>query len=141
MFVPGPTTLAWLAVATGGAVGATARMAVQLAWDRAATASTWWGHTLAGFPGGTMVVNVVGCFLLAWWTASMGTQPGGGTIRAFVATGVLGAFTTFSTFGVDGWRLMLEGRPLSAAVYLSGTLLACAVAVAGGWALGVAARS
>ena len=126
----------WIAVAVGGAIGATLRLAAQWTWERLATVSPW-----MGFPGGTLVVNVVGCFLLAWWSGSVAAA-GNATswAHAFVATGVLGAFTTFSTFGVDAWRLILDGRPTAAAAYVLTTLATSGAAVLIGWSVGASTR-
>jgi CrcB protein len=50
-------------------------------------------------------------------------------VRPFFGTGVLGGFTTFSTYAVDIQRLMEEGRPTTALAYLAATLLAALTAV------------
>ena len=83
----------WLAVGVGGAIGAMARHAVGAASLR-----------LLGpnFPWGTLTVNVAGSLamglFIAWLVAR---EPHTSVMRAFVATGVLGGFTTFSTFALD----------------------------------------
>ena len=80
-------------VALGGAVGASARYFVGV-W-----ATRLLGH---GFPYGTLCVNVLGCFLMgvlveaAALKFSMSQE-----MRAFLSTGVLGGFTTFSAFALD----------------------------------------
>jgi CrcB protein len=82
-----------LAVAAGGVVGAVGRYLVYVAV----------GHLLGtGFPYATLIVNVVGSFAMGVlietmalvWSASM-------AMRLFLTTGILGAFTTFSTFSLD----------------------------------------
>jgi CrcB protein len=80
------------AVAAGGAIGASARYAVGLAWP-----------TPAGtFPWATFAVNLVGCFLIGVLlvpiTEVWAAHP---LLRPFAATGILGGFTTFSAYAVD----------------------------------------
>ena len=87
--------MTWLAVAIGGALGSMARHAVNHAMH-----ARWLS---ARFPVGTVVVNLIGCFaigLLAGLLASqrISMRP---HWREFVFVGLLGGFTTFSTFGLD----------------------------------------
>ncbi|MFC5948591.1 fluoride efflux transporter CrcB [Pseudonocardia lutea] len=114
------------AVALGGAVGALARWAVGLGLPT----------TPGAFPLGTFLVNVVGCaaigVLLVAITELRQAHP---LLRPFLATGILGGFTTFSTFSVDAQHLLLGGHLGLAFTYLAGTLVA---AVAATW-LGAAA--
>ena len=82
-----------LAVAAGGAVGAVARYFVYVA------AAQIFG---TGFPFGTLIVNIVGSFamgILVEGLALVWTLPE--PLRIFLAVGILGAFTTFSTFSLD----------------------------------------
>ncbi len=99
-----------LAVAAGGAVGAVARYLV-------ATGAT---HLFGlGFPYGTLIVNVVGSFVLGClaeamalvWTPSR-------ELRAFLVVGMLGAFTTFSTFSLDSVALFERREYVSAGLYV-----------------------
>ncbi|MEU7635753.1 MULTISPECIES: fluoride efflux transporter FluC [unclassified Streptomyces] len=109
------------AVSVGGAIGATARYGAALIWPTAGPA----------FPWTTLLVNVVGCALMGVlmvlvtevWTAHR-------LLRPFLGTGILGGFTTFSTYTVDIERLLSAGRPTLALAYLAGTLLAALAAVA-----------
>ncbi|MDH3239510.1 MAG: fluoride efflux transporter CrcB, partial [Alphaproteobacteria bacterium] len=81
------------AVAVGGAAGAVARYLVMSAI----------GAVLgSGFPYATLTVNVVGSFILGLIleTSALVWSPGE-ALRAFLVVGVLGAFTTFSTFSLD----------------------------------------
>lgn len=111
-------------VAAGGAVGAAARWAVaEAAPDRA-----------GAFPTATLVVNVLGAALLGYL---VGRVPVTGSrseaIRLLLGTGVLGGFTTFSTFAVQVW----EGP---AVVYALVTVVAGVLAAVAGLALGSMAR-
>ncbi|MCE3554012.1 fluoride efflux transporter CrcB [Pseudonocardia sp. RS11V-5] len=114
----GPATLV---VALGGAIGALARWAVGLGLP-----------TLPGaFPLGTFLINVAGCaaigVVLVALTELRQAHP---LWRPFLATGILGGFTTFSTFSVDSQHLLLGGHLALGLLYLAGTLGA---AVAATW--------
>ncbi|WP_407287885.1 fluoride efflux transporter FluC [Streptomyces sp. BP-8] len=110
------------AVAVGGAAGATARYGAALLWPTGT----------AAFPWTTLTVNVVGCALMGVlmvlitevWSAHR-------LLRPFLGTGVLGGFTTFSTYAVDIQRLTDAREPLLALTCLAGTLLAALAAVWG----------
>jgi CrcB protein len=92
-----------LAVAVGGALGSVARYGVGLAVQRALGAS---------FPWGTLAVNVVGCFLIGVVLHAADERGGiAPTTRLFLATGLLGGFTTFSAFGLETF-LLARGRDL-----------------------------
>lgn len=90
-----------LAVAAGGVVGAVARYLVYVAT----------GHILgAGFPYATLIVNVVGSFTMGVLVEVMALVWSTSTeMRLFLATGILGAFTTFSTFSLD-FAVLFERR-------------------------------
>ena len=115
-----PQTAVVAAVALGGAAGASARYGAALLWPTAT----------GGFPWTTLVVNVVGCAVIGAfmvvisevWTAHR-------LVRPFFGTGVLGGFTTFSTYAVDIERLVDGGRTRTGLVYLGLTLLAALAAV------------
>ncbi|GAA1511003.1 fluoride efflux transporter CrcB [Kribbella lupini] len=104
-------------IAAGGVVGSLARYGVADAWP----------HQQGGFPWATFVVNVVGCFLIGVLLARITPQTHP-LLRPFLGTGVLGGFTTFSTFAVDTDRL-LPDHAVVALVYFFGTLAAAMVAV------------
>ncbi|WP_432055674.1 fluoride efflux transporter CrcB [Streptomyces sp. bgisy022] len=107
-------------VALGGAAGAAAR--------HAATP----GRSVApdGFPWTTLAVNVLGCALIGVLmvavTEAHAVHP---LVRPFLGTGFLGGFTTFSTYAVDGVRLIDSGRAGLALVLLAGTPVAALAAV------------
>ncbi len=63
------------------------------------------------FPAGTLLVNVLGCFAIGWALGHGAGEPRvSGDLRAFAVVGLLGAFTTFSTFGVETVHLIQGGR-------------------------------
>ena len=125
--------IAALAVASGGALGALLRWGVATLTARGLASSPSW----SGFPLGTVIVNVVGTFALAYLiSAGASRGVGGPGLRLFLGTGLLGALTTFSTFGLDAHGLVTQGRAGQAMLYLGVTLLLAGVAVVAGWALG-----
>ncbi|MFG2683721.1 fluoride efflux transporter CrcB [Streptomyces sp. NPDC048392] len=115
-------------VALGGGIGAAARYA----------ASLWWPTQTGGFPWTTFGVNVVGCAVIGVfmvvitevWAAHRLTRP-------FFGTGVLGGFTTFSTYAVDSRYLFADGQVRTGLAYLAATPLAALTAV---WLAAWAAR-
>lgn len=107
-----PLTL--LLVAAGGAAGAVARYLVSL------RVQAWVG---TGFPWGTLAVNLIGCVLLGlvmWLTTGFVATPEG---RALVAVGFLGAFTTFSTFGIETVLLLQRGELVRAGGYVMASVV------------------
>lgn len=115
-----PQTAVVAVVALGGAVGASARYAASLLWPTAT----------AGFPWTTLVVNVVGCAVIGVFMVVISeVWPAHRLVRPFFGTGVLGGFTTFSTYAVDIERLVDGGRARSGLAYLGLTLLAALAAV------------
>ncbi len=107
-----------LFAAAGGALGAGARYLVGV----------WAARLLgAGFPWGTLIVNIVGCFLmgvliemaaLRW---SMSNE-----MRTFLATGILGGFTTFSAFSLD-FAVLLERKQQGLALLYLGASVALSI--------------
>ena len=106
---------ALIAVAGGGALGAVARYLVFVAA----------GHILgAGFPYGTLIVNVVGSFAMGALTEVMALVWSASTqTRLFLVVGFLGAFTTFSTFSLDVAVLYERGRLFLCALYIGASVL------------------
>lgn len=78
------------------------------------------------FPIGTLAVNIIGCVLIG---AVAGYVAHREPARALFMVGLLGGFTTFSTFGLDTIRLFTEGEHVKAVVYVLLTLAACLFAV------------
>ena len=109
-----------LAIAAGGAVGALLRY-----WTSTAV------HSRLGmaFPYGTLVVNVLGSllmgFLYVWLIDRMAAGP---ALRAFLLIGVLGAFTTFSTFSMETLNLMEAGHPGKALANVLVSVIVCVTA-------------
>jgi CrcB protein len=107
-------------VALGGGAGAAARYA----------ASLWWPTPAHGFPWTILWVNVVGCAVIGVFmviiTEVRTAHP---LLRPFLGTGVLGGFTTFSTYALDVRNLLDAGEPGAGLVYLAVTPLAALAAV------------
>jgi len=111
------------AIATGGALGALARWGLAEALP----------HDPGRFPWSTVVANVVGCFLIGVLIVLVVERWSHRPLaRPFLGTGVLGGFTTFSTYAVDTRGLLAAGRPAVAATYLLGTLAVGLLAVVAG---------
>src|SRR5436309_2538323 len=116
-----------LLVLIGGGLGAGVRYLVGL-WLAARLGTT--------FPWGTLTVNLVGSFLIGL-IATLADERGslGSASRVFLIVGVLGGFTTFSSFSLETFRLAEDGDLLRAAANVLGSLVLAGVAVV----LGVAA--
>jgi CrcB protein len=113
------------AIAVGGAVGSVLRYGMST-----------WVHGLAGrgFPYGTLTVNVVGCLLMGILFVLFTERLSDSTVlRAGVLIGVLGGFTTFSSFSIETFNLVEEGALIKAMFNAMGSLALC---VGGTW-LGV----
>jgi len=118
-------TVFW--VALGGALGSVARYAFS------GVAVRWLG---AGFPYGTLFVNVTGSFtigLLAALVASDGRPLLGADARAFLLVGVLGGFTTFSSFSLETLNLARSGALGPAILNVAGSVALCLAAVSLGF--------
>jgi len=84
---------------------------------------TEWAATALGarFPSGTLIVNVLGCFLIGFLAPLVaGTFPMRDTLRLALFVGLLGGFTTFSTFGRETLGLLQDGRLAAAGLYFLG---------------------
>ncbi|MEV7069701.1 fluoride efflux transporter CrcB [Streptomyces sp. NPDC093990] len=115
-------------VALGGALGATARYALALHWPTPP----------GGFPWATFWTNVVGCAVIGVFMAVItDIRAAHRLVRPFFGTGVLGGFTTFSTYAVDIQTLVDHGRAGTGLAYLAATLLAALTAV---WLASTATR-
>lgn len=119
------------AVALGAALGGPARFFLSGVIARRA------GET---FPWGTMVVNVTGAFavgLMAVYAEARGLS-GQTAPWLFVVTGVLGSYTTVSSFSLQTRALVRDGEPLRGLGNVTLSLVGCLAAAAGGYALGSA---
>jgi len=124
--------IAYLWVATGGALGSVGRH-----WLSSAVAARL-GET---FPWGTLVVNVTGSFVigfLAALTRTEGHALSSPAFRQFFMVGVCGGYTTFSAFSLQTLSLMNEGKWLSAGGNVLLSILLCLVGVWLGYLLGAA---
>ncbi|MDX8153807.1 fluoride efflux transporter CrcB [Patulibacter brassicae] len=102
------------AVALGGALGTLARAGLAEAQ----------GHDPSTWPWGTLVANLVGTFLLGWWTVRLTHVPDlDPRFRPFLTTGICGGLTTFSTLQLELVRQVDDGRWALAAGYGAVTLV------------------
>ncbi|MCV3209525.1 fluoride efflux transporter CrcB [Mesorhizobium sp. YC-39] len=109
-----------LLVATGGAIGAGLRHVANFVALR-----------LVGpnYPWGTMAINVVGSFVMGLFIATMMRRGGSAELRLFVATGILGGFTTFSAFSLDFATLWERGATLPAFGYALASVIGAIIAL------------
>jgi fluoride exporter len=117
--------LALLYVGFGGAFGAMLRYATT---DLVARFNS------AGFPYGTLVVNVVGCLLMGVWIALMTVMPAAKAkdLHLLFAVGALGGFTTFSAFSLDVFLLGERELYLQMAMYIVGSVILSVMALLAG---------
>lgn len=121
----------WLLIALGGAVGAVLRYALQEAL----------GHR-DGLPLGTLLVNVSGCFLIGLLATWIPEQAGvRGDLRLALLVGVLGGYTTFSSFAWESVRLAQGGRAVAAIGYVAASNALCLVGAALGFWAGAGLRA
>jgi CrcB protein len=112
-------------VGLGGAVGSVARYAIGLVFK-----NSW----------ATFGINLSGAFLLALFlTVALGQLPV--AVITPIAVGVIGGFTTFSTFTWDAYTLSNSGQELMALIYVSASVLGGLLASCGGYMLGRLLRS
>ena len=78
---------------------------------------------LSAFPFGTLIVNIIGCFLIGmvFGLTDRGTLTP--EWRLFLATGLIGGFTTFSAFSLETVGLLRDGQLLYATTYIVGTVI------------------
>jgi len=118
--------MGYLIVFLGAGIGGALRHGVNVA------AARMFGY---GFPLGTMIVNVLGSFLIGvlagWFALRTGSSQ---HLRLFLTTGLLGGFTTFSAFSLDTALLIERNEPFAAAAYV----VASVVLALGGLFLGLA---
>jgi len=116
-----------LLIAAGGALGSAARYLL-----------TQFVHRTTGtlFPLGTFIVNLVGCLVFgAIAGAAEQRLPLAPQLRAFLLVGILGGFTTFSSYAFESYALLRDGQLLAASVNIVGQVVAGLAAVWVGFAL------
>lgn len=132
----GPGTADLMAIAVGGGIGSVARYLLSVAFPA--------GH---GFPWTVFAVNVSGCFCLGLLMVYLlDVWPPRRYLRPFLAIGLLGGYTTFSTYAGGVMTLLTGGAPALADAYALTSILAALVAVwfglkAGRAAAGLPART
>lgn len=109
-----------LLIGLAGALGTLSRYGVGL----------WAGRTLGtGFPYGTLIVNVVGCFLIALiYQLALSTTLVSPTLRLTLTTGFMGGLTTYSTFNYESTDLLRQRAWAEGFLNIGVTLVACFVA-------------
>jgi CrcB protein len=127
--------LATLWVAIGGAIGSVARFWVT------ELSARWWG---GDFPWGTVIANVTGSFLIGLIAALpvMGPRDLLGPMgRQFLMVGIMGGYTTFSSFSLQTLTMVQHGHLVKAALNVGGSVVLCLIAVTVGYAVGAAISS
>lgn len=110
-----------LIVAVGGGIGAAIRHLVNLASVRLLGTS---------FPWGTLAINIAGCFAMGVFIELLARRfNASNELRLFIATGILGGFTTFSAFSLDFAVLWERGALLPAAGYVLASVIGSLMAV------------
>lgn len=109
-------------VAIGSAVGGVARFLLTAAVQQ---------RVGAGFPTGTLLVNVTASFLLGLlWRYALGTDAISAEVRVLLTTGFCGGYSTFSTFTYETFVLVEEGQLARASLYV---VLSVGLSLAGMW--------
>jgi CrcB protein len=119
-----PAWLLYLAVLAGGMLGGTTRYLIGVALPSEPGEIPW----------GIVLVNVLGAFVISLLLAGWSRR---GHVahpwRPFLATGLLGSFTTWSTFIVDTYEMLVAGRDLLASVFVVGATAVGILAAGAGW--------
>ena len=108
--------ITYLGIALGSAIGGVARYACQ-GW-----AARWISDT---FPWGTLIVNIAGCSIIGFFAAFNARAP----MRQFVMVGILGGYTTFSSFSLETLNLARDGQWAESAGYVLGSVVFCLLGV------------
>jgi len=115
-----------LLVAIGGAIGSVLRYAVAILLK-----SFYSGE----FPWHTFTVNIIGCFFIglifSWSLQSVSFE----NVRLFLMVGILGGFTTYSSFGLETFDMIKHGRLMIACTYILATNILGLIAVYSGYAI------
>jgi len=115
--------ITYLWVALGSALGGMARYACS------SLIANWFGQT---FPIGTLVINVLGSFVIGFFATLTG--PDGrylvpGDIRQFVMVGICGGYTTFSSFSLQTLTLVQDGEAMRAGLNVGASVVLCLISV------------
>lgn len=101
-------------VMVGGAIGAGARHLVgQVMLARLGPGFPWW----------TLSINIIGSLLMGVLIGWLALRGGGEATRLFLGVGILGGFTTFSSFSMEFWLLFERGQMAQAAAYVLGSVI------------------
>lgn len=111
---------AFIFVGLGGAIGAMLRYAISLI------------PVKTSFPILTLITNVIGALFIGMIVAYAMKHNVSSNVVLLLKTGVCGGFTTFSTFSLEAYTLMKDGKPTSAILYALLSLVLCIVAVMAG---------
>lgn len=113
-----------LVVALGGALGTVARYLLSI----------WLKQSYAfSFPWHTLLINITGCLLMGMAFAIFRHESSPSTLSLFLMVGLLGGYTTFSSFGLEIWLLLENRAYMQACWYLAGSNLLGIGAVIGGY--------
>jgi fluoride exporter len=106
-----------LAMMIAGGIGTLARYGLGLVFKN------WFGASFSNFPMATLVINVLGSFVLSWITFMALQHRVSEDWRMILGTGFCGAFTTFSTFELETYALFVKGANLEGVIYILGNLV------------------
>ena len=120
----------FIVVAIGAMIGGLLRYMVSLSFSSPAAGS---------FPWSTLAINITGSFFLGFVMLLAGErQYIGDSTKLFLTIGVIGSFTTFSTFSYESLSLFQSGEVLRGVIYISASNILSILAAFGGYAVGKA---
>lgn len=99
-----------LLIFIGGGAGSVLRYLLSL------LSNGWW--SLGGFPVGTFLCNVIGCFLIGLFNSLASSMGWSSDVRLMLTVGLCGGFTTFSTFSNEGLAMLSSGNYIMYGLYL-----------------------
>jgi CrcB protein len=114
----------WIAVGLGGALGAIGRYSISLL------------PVKTSFPWLTLITNLLGAFLIGCIVGVSTEKAWPETWNLFWKTGVCGGFTTFSTFSLEAWNLLENGKTMQGGAYILFSVMLCLLGAGLGRALG-----
>lgn len=116
-----------LVIALGSGLGGLLRYLVALGWR---------GEVLAGLPMATLTVNLIGSSIFGYLAARHAAAPMADSVYFGLTTGILGGFTTYSSFNGELVRMLAQGQAVRAVIYAATTGLSCLAGGGLGWWLG-----